>query len=205
MKTFDELRLQWNEENKTPARTYEGDSLEQMVRKRVKKESGIAFQYFWASFALQLLVYALFSHVMIKYWRDPYVLVPSLINILLYIPFTTVLMRKFKRMATLGGKANATGTMSDYVVRHRDILSGFYRFKKVYEYLLIPLSAIIGTFVTFRIWVPGGVSEFPSAAAMILVITLVSCIVAIRDENRRNFEKPLMQLNAIIDELNDGK
>jgi hypothetical protein len=203
MKSLDALRTQWNEENGGSENQYDHDSFMKVVKTRVRKESGRAFQYFWAAFVLQIVVYALLGHVIVKYWRDSYIFIPAIINLALYIPFTVVMMKRFKRMATISGKTSADNAVADYVSRHRDILAGFYKFKQSYEYLLIPVSAIIGTVITFQIWVEGGVWEFPKAAAIVFGVTMVSCIIAVRNENKKNFEGPLAQMNAIVEELKD--
>ena len=78
----------------------------------------MAMRYCWASFTLQIIVYALLSHVIVKYWSDTEVLGLSILGILLFLPFTIMLMNKFKSIARIK-LSNITETfMHQYVLRH---------------------------------------------------------------------------------------
>ena len=78
----------------------------------------MAMRYFWASFTLQIIVYALLSHVSVKYWSDTEVLGLSILGILLFLPFTIMLINKFKSIARIK-LSNITETfMHQYVLRH---------------------------------------------------------------------------------------
>ncbi len=203
MTILEELKNKWEEGQKTliPPPGYDQASLEKIIKARVKKPTNMAMRYFWASFTLQLIVYALLSHVIVKYWSDPEILRFSLVGILLYLPFTVMLMRKFKSIAKTR-PTDSTGTsLYQYVSRRYTLLDSFYRFKKRYELMLIPLSAVIGVFLVFKLYVPGGVAAHPWGAGITLVITLISCLLALRSENRKNFEQPLHQLQEILNEF----
>ena len=182
---------------------YDEVALEKIFRSRVKKQTNKAMQYFWASFVLQVLVYALLSHVIVKYWLDTEILLFGLGGVFLFLPFTIMLMKKFKRMATtkLTGEHNTGISLYQYVLRHHALLLSFYNFKKRYELVLIPLSSAIGIFLMFKLYVPGGVQEHPAGAVVTFVITLLSCAMAIRSENKKSFEQPLHQLREILDEF----
>jgi hypothetical protein len=197
--SIDEMKTMWNQKNAdNKVGEYDQISIEKIVKARVKKHTGTAFQYFWASFALQVLVYAMLSHVVVRYWYDPIVTLPALLGIAFYIPFTVMMMRKFKI-------ENNQGPMSTYITRRRELLESFYSFKKRYELVLIPLATFIGTFLVFELYVPGGVWAYPTGAMITFVISLASCIIAILAENKRNFEEPLARLKIILDELNEGR
>jgi hypothetical protein len=80
------------------------------------------------------------------------------------------------------------------------LLESFFTFKKRYEMVLIPLSAAIGVLLIFLLYVPGGVSEHLLGAFITYVLTLLSCYLAIRSENKKNFVQPLDQLGEILNE-----
>jgi hypothetical protein len=63
------------------------------------------------------------------------------------------------------------------------------------------LSSAIGVFLTFKLFVPGGVQENSTGAIITFAVTLISCILAIRSENRRNFAEPLYQLEKVMEEF----
>jgi hypothetical protein len=203
MTTLEELKKKWEENQSTPSVAYDSFALEKIFKSRVKKHTNRAMQYFWASFALQILVYALLSHVIVKYWSDTEMVLFSLGGVLLFLPFTIMLMKKFKRIATTKLSANGnTGTsLHQYVLQHHALLRSFYNFKKRYELVLIPLSSAIGIFLTFKLYVPGGVEQHPAGAVVTFVITLFSCATAIYSENKKSFEQPLSQLRQILNEF----
>lgn len=207
MSTLDQLKQHWELSNKAPAADtqlqLDEASLRKIVTSRVRKQTKASFHYFWASFTLQLLVYALCSHLVIKHWSQPYILVLSLSGILLYLPFTIVLMKKFKRVAKSRLTGKESTSIRDYLSEQYQLLDSFFTFKKRYEWLLIPISAAIGVILVFTLYVPGGVRTFPVGALITYVVTLLSCYGAIRTENRKSFVEPLHQLKTLLHEYQE--
>jgi hypothetical protein len=192
--TLDEMKSEWNQQ--TSNESYDEEALKKVIKTRVRKNTSDAFKYFWASFALQILVYSLLSHVIVKNWGNGLIMIPAIAGILLFIPFTIVLMKKFKSMAK-----NTETSINNYVKRHHELLESFYKFKKRYELVLIPLATLIGTFVTFELYVPGGIWMYPKGAMITFFIALASCVLAIRAENKKSFDIPLSKLNEVLNDL----
>ena len=167
------------------------DQFNKIIKHKAREHTSEAFKYFWASLTLQIIVYAMLSHVIVKYWGDAVMLAAS-IGILLYIPFTIVFMKKFKGMAV------AQGPMNTYVSKQYELLESFYKFKKRYELVLIPLVTLIGTFITFELYFRN-----IEVAAVAFFITLITCIIAIREENKKSFDIPLSKLREVLDDLRD--
>jgi hypothetical protein len=201
MKTLDELKEMWASDQNTSLQTYNQNSLKKMFRSRVRKNINHSMQYFWASFTLQIVVYALLSHVIVKHWSDSDVLVNCIGGILLFLPFTIMLMSKFKSIAKtkLGGDSGIS--LYEYAFAHYKLLQGFYRFKRRYEFMLIPISSAIGVFLSFKLYVPGGVSSHFTGAVITFFITVLSCAIAIRSENKKSFQKPLHDLQTLLNEF----
>ncbi len=201
MSTLEELKEQWGKNRRTGEKTYDKESFGKIIKARVKKHTNTPMKYFWASFALQILVYALLGHVIVKYFYNTAMVVLSVAGILLYIPFTVMLMKKFKEMAVTKLADHTSSSVQQYVSRYHNLLQSFYRFKRRYELFLIPLSSIIGVWLVFTLYVPGGVMAHPSGAITTFAITLLSCVAAIWSENRKSFEEPLRQLKEVLDEF----
>lgn len=205
MTTLDELKKKWESMPGIPPnlKTYDRQTLETIFKSRLKKYKNAAMSYFWSAFVMQIIVYALLCHIIIRYWSDGEAFWLSIAGIFLFLPFTVILMRKFKAMAVthLQEGDDPEKTLYHYVLRHHTLLLSFYRFKKVYEWILIPLASIIGIVLTFKLYVPGSIAAHPVGAAIILVITLLSCALAIRSENKKKFELPLHRLKQILDEF----
>ena len=94
MSTLEELKNEWEKKGKGKSghASYDENSFERVVKTRVKKYINVSMKYFWASFALQLMVYAILSHVIVRYWNDKLIVMSSACGILLYVPFMIVLM-----------------------------------------------------------------------------------------------------------------
>jgi hypothetical protein len=184
-------------------KTIEEPNLKKIVRSRVTSHINAAMKYFWASLVFQIIVYSLSSHVIVSYWPDKETVLMGLGVILLYIPFTVMLMKKFKQMAgtKMDGQPDKGSSLYQFTTMQTELLQSFYNFKKTYEFVLIPLSTIIGILITFKLYVPGGVSAHPQGAGITFIITLASCIAAIISENRKSFEQPIRQLKHILDEF----
>nr|PZN54283.1 MAG: hypothetical protein DIU61_07850 [Bacteroidota bacterium] len=205
---MDQLKKDWSAAHSGTAGTYDPATFTRIVRSRVKEHTRTAMQYFWASFVLQLIVYALLSHVIVRYWSDRTVVLPAILGIALFIPFTIVLMTKFKAIAAAGkthDPAAGDASLKEYILLRRNMLLSFYRFKRWYEFILIPLASAIGVFIVFELYVPGGVAEHQSVALTILIITLTSCAWAIHRENQRNFKEPLARFDEVLKEFEREK
>src|SRR5687768_14298072 len=174
MSTLDDLKKSWNEaQPTTPGKSYDDRSLKNIVKSRTRKHMKQSMRYFWASFFLQILVYALFSHVIIRSGGDIELLLFSLAGIALSLPFTIVLMKKFKQMAIIKtDDKNSGASLRNYVLQHYTLLKNFYSFKKKYELLLIPLSSAIGVFLIFKLFVPGSIEQNINGAIITFAITL---------------------------------
>jgi len=204
MSTFEELKKMWgaNPENAQVHKPYDHKTLENIIKSRTKKNMKKSMHYFWGALFLQILVYALLSHVIVKYGADTKTLFAGIAGMLLYIPLNILLMKKFKQMAILKpAQGNSGRTLFQYILQQRALLQSFYTFKKRYELLLIPLSTGIGVFLTFKLFVPGGIEENPTGAIITFLITVAGMVASIRLENKKSFEQPLNDLNRLLDEF----
>ena len=208
MSTFEELKKMWEADRETAKgyTPYDHKTFENIVKSRTKKNMKKAMHYFWGALFLQILVYGLLSHVIIKYGGDTKTLFFGIGGILVHLPFTILLMKKFKQMAVIKpGQGNSDRSLYQYVFQQRAVLQSFYTFKKRYEFLLIPLSTGIGVFLTFKLFVAGGVEENPRSAIITFLISLVSMIMSIHLENKKSFKQPLEDLNRLLKEFQAEK
>jgi hypothetical protein len=201
MSPLDALKNTWQEKNdSTKKEFYNHETFNKMIQQRIKKQRRMMMRYFWGAFTFHIIVFAMLSHVIIRYWSDNIVLILAVTGLILTIPFTTVMMKRYKRLARINYRNKSFESLQEYISKQKEILSGFFRFKQRYEFMLIPLQAAIGVFITFRLFVPGGVTEHILGALITYGITLWSCIAAIRNENKKNFIQPLQDMDRILDE-----
>ena len=187
------------------SRTLDKETLHTIVKKRAGKQKGISMQYFWASLVMQIIVYALLSNVIIRYWEDTTLRDVCLVCLIIYVPFIIVLFRDFKRMAILKTRENHHSGMplSNYILEQYRLLRGYYQFKKRYDLLLIIFSVAIATWVILRIYFPGGVMNHPILATSIFLLSLLACVLVTRKDNKKHFQEPLKHLESIIADLNN--
>lgn len=200
MEKIEALKIKWAKCTPTGVRPIEPERLNKVFKKRISTSMKSSMHYFWASMFLQILVYAMLTHVIVRAWGDTSQLY-ALTGILLYIPFTVVLLRKFKAMAAARTTDDTTASLVQYAtLQHRELVS-FFHFKKRYELVLIPLSVAIGSVLTFNIFVPGGAVHNINGVIFTFVSSLASCVYAIVRENRKSFIEPIKNLEAILSEF----
>ncbi|WP_347159424.1 hypothetical protein [Pontibacter chitinilyticus] len=202
MSALDDLKHTWSGSQRAlpPAAPFDTESFNQLILSSMKKQNNRIFRYFWATFSLHILVYALLSHVLIRYAGDKETLVLSLIGLLVTVPFTFVMLRRYKQMAVAKMNPQSMTSLYTSIATQRSRLAAFYKFKKRYECLLIPLLSAIGVLLVFNLYFPGGVRAFPSGAFITYLLTLLSCLLAIRSENSKYFSQPLQEMQAILDD-----
>ena len=200
---LEELKRKWQQDKigTSAPSTYDAESFAAVIRSRSKKNKNTAMRYFWGAFTFHLIVYGFLAHVMIKYGADREILIAGILGFGITIPFTAVMMNRFKKLAVIRLRETYAASIQAYVQKQYETLSGFFTFKKRYEWFSIPLQCAIGVFITFRIFVPGGVTEHVMGAFITFSLTVWSCVAAIRMENKRSFETPLKDLQRILDEF----
>src|SRR5690606_19334729 len=125
----------------------------------------------------------------------------SLIGLLLQVPFTYMLMKKFKAIAITRPFDNSSFSLYEYVKKRHRLLRDFYLFKRNYERFLVPISTLLGCYLFIELYLPGNIWTYWNTVWVLFVITVISCAVVISKENRENFEKPLEQYKKIIEEF----
>lgn len=206
MPTLDELKQKWNVERPAfeAAAPYDAATFNHIIRTRMKKQNNSIFRYFWPTFTLHIIVYALLSHVIVRYGADTHVLLLSLLGFGVTVPFTAIMLRRYKQMAVAKLNNTSEASIYTYVSEQRSRLAGFYTFKKRYDLVLIPLLSAIGVILVFNLYFPGGVLAFPTGAIATYLLTLLSCLLAIRNENKKYFLRPLQEFQAILDDYKKG-
>lgn len=205
MATLEDIKKKWVENKSCFAKqpVYDTETFEQIIRIRTKKQKNMIMRYFWGTFTFHLIVYGFLAHVVITRGSDEQVLLAGLAGFVITIPFTVVMMQKFKKMATTKIIAAEANSVYAYAETQRKLLTDFFTFKRRYEWILIPLQCAIGIFIIFRIFMPGGVVAHPVGALVIFGLTLWSCIAAIRMENKKSFIEPLNDLQLLLNEYKD--
>lgn len=203
---FDSLKNQWKQQDpiETTEQKIDLSALRGIIKQRMKKQNKQIMGYFWMTLTMHIGVYAVLGHVGIRWgMNDLLIAAISIFGILVTIPFTWMLMKKFKQMASNRAVYEEPESLKAYIQRKRQFLSDFFHFKSIYEWFIIPVHSALGVFISFYLCVPGGVSQFPEVAVVIYLLTLAFCIYAIHGENRSNFKKPIQEMDEILMEFRD--
>lgn len=200
-----ELKNIWNsQELDNQLEAYDTSSFQKLIKMRMRTHTNKVMKYFWSSFVLEMGVFALLCHVVVRHWNDVSPLfIVSVLGILLHIPFTYMLMKKFKAMAVARPGDGSASSLYRWVKERHDLLSSFYRFKRNYERFLVPLSTIVGCYLVFELYVPGDGMGYWNVFWVMVVITIISCAVVLRRENKEHFEEPLHQYRILLTEFED--
>lgn len=204
MSLLDDLQNQWpaNDQAAAALPSYDRSALDAITRKRANQQISRAMRYFWSALTHQIIVYALLSHVWVRSWGDANQQWLCLAGILLYLPFTIMLLKKYKQVAQPRPSLQAPNNSVQQRLRHQYLtLLSFYRFKRHYEYVLIPASTGLGIFLLLGSYVPGHLQQNMTLAVSLYALTLVACIWAIRRENRNLFDKPIQALRHLLNEF----
>jgi hypothetical protein len=203
MKSLDEAKKCWGESKERKQVELPGDEVKQIIRQRIRKEKKVLFEYFWASYTWQFIIYVAMTNMIIHFWGDWNVVAVCVTGILIYIPFTTVFIKKFIRMAmkTNGSSQN----LYSNIKLQWNKMNEFFAFKRKFDWLGIPLSCFIITMIIFKLWVPGGWEEHVTGALIVYLLAISAFLIATLMENKKRFREPLYKLQLIINEIEEDK
>lgn len=203
MKQFEDIKQMWEcEHNKVKNwQTYDENAVEAVIKNRVKMHKKTVMKYFWTTFILQLSVYAIFSHLFVKSLFSDTILWPCLIVIILFIPFTSMLLKKYKAIAITNLNNNSGSSIKRFLQEHKYHLESFYSFKKLYEWVLVPVCSTIMVILYFQKFVKSENSFKWIIGSMIFISSSLIWYLLIRWQNKKSFQKPLSQIDETINEF----
>jgi len=181
--------------------------LNDIIQKKSREKEIINFGYFWSSFVMQIIVYGLLCHTLIKHIHDKPLIIVCLSCILMYLPLTIVLLNVFKRIAILKNQ-NANGMdvpIGSYVIEKYRLLKKFYVFRKWYEPVLLTISTGIMVWVITRLYFQGGVNDHPMLALSIFIPSIIACVIVSIKNTEKYFRQPLIKLEELIADLKSNE
>lgn len=180
--------------------------LKQIISGRIRKEKKTLAEYFWASFVWQLFIYSFMCHLLVKYWGNTEITLLSLAMILLFLPYTYMLYKKIKAIFLPSTKAlnSPIENIRSNVYAQYNLLSAFFRFKKWYDRIVVPLICFILTAIVFELYVSSGIAGNMMTAIIIYIIALSLFIIATYFENKKRFIVPLQHFKVILEDINEN-
>ena len=182
------------------ARALTAYDLHSITAARVRRQFKTVAGFVWAALTHQIILYAFLACTLVRNWGNAPIMLASLAGAALFAPLTAMLLHRARVL--YGGVADPAGAdIAHYVRAARDRLVAFYRFKRRLDFIGVPVSCAIATFVTFTLFTSGGVAAFPVASAAVYAAWLIMSAAAVCAENRRRFGAPIRQLDAVIGDL----
>ena len=80
-------------------------------------------------------------------------------------------------------------------------MSEFFRLKKRFDWVIVPLNCVLIVVINFILFVPNGFMANIAAGILLLLVWLVIFLVAIRIENKKKFVEPLQQMELILEDF----
>jgi hypothetical protein len=201
MNSFDDIKNTW-EEGKSMESCSSGldaETMEKYVKAGMNKVRNSTMKFFWGTFIYHMLIYALLIHVFIRFWGDGYLMLLSLGGILLYIPFTSLMMKKFKMMCRRDSGSNEN--IQQFLKYQHRLISEFFRFKRWFDWVGVPASALILVLIIFTLYVAGGFGGNLLAGTLSCVFVIAILAPFIHAENKKSFMVPLSKLESLIDDM----
>ena len=202
MDPFNEVRDLW-QQNAAPEANplpLSKQNVAAVVRSRIRKEKKSIAEYFWLALSYHILIYSFACWLFVKFLGDNQVMAMCAAGAALYIPFTVVLLRKFKAMF----KPDAAGKSSDiqtHVKRQYELLSHFFVLKKRFDLAGIPITCLLLEGILFKLYVPGGIQAHLAGGAIIYAGIVLIFGTAAWFENRKHFIRPLRRLAFILKDI----
>ncbi len=206
METAIDINACWQRARTTAGtRTLTGQDLRSITASRVHKQFKTVAGFVWAALVHQIILYSFLSYTLVRTWGDTPIMLLSLAGAVLYVPLTVMLLRRARALYARAGEVPAAAAdISQFVRAERDRLAGFFRFKRRMDWTGVPVSCAIVVFVTFTLFVSGGVQAYPLASATLFAVWVGMSVVVVRAENRKRFAAPLGHLDAVLEDLERG-
>lgn len=202
MEENDDLNTMWGREKarETPPVGLGPGTLDDILMVRIRKERKVFVEYFWSSFIYQNIMYGIMIIMAVKFIGDTRAMVLSLAGILLYLPFTIVLLRKYRVAFLRAGGGSVEDIYTS--LQHQYLqMSQFYRFKRGFDWVGVPLGCLIIVLATFQVFVHGGIEEHVLSGVVLYLVWVALFVLAIRSENKKRFVVPLRALERILTDL----
>ncbi|MBL0742059.1 hypothetical protein [Chryseolinea lacunae] len=197
MESFDEVRKLWNANKACGVDDVKAEALAANIRKRLAQERRTVMEYFWAVFVYHIILYALATHVVIKFYGNTLVMILASACAVLHVPFTMVLLKKFKAMC-VARAAETAHEVSAYVAQQYEQVQAFFILKKRFDLISIPVTCGCMAATIFEGYVPGGIANNVLATLVVFALLFGAFVWATRLDNRKRFEKPLVHLDMIM-------
>ncbi|HVW97175.1 MAG TPA: hypothetical protein VHA56_14485 [Mucilaginibacter sp.] len=203
MDTLDNIKQFWllNNQQDTDNNNLNKESMKRIIEPQIKKEQRYIKEYFWAFAFWQILVYAVLTHFIVRYWGDWQFIFCCVTGVLMFIPYSITF---HKSLSCWHRPANAPDAPLRNI--HGDLkaqikqVSIYFQFKKRFDLVGIPVICGVLAVIMMKVTpVPhtflGGLITFGIVFFAFARTTHV--------QNKNNFELPLARLRLLLSDIED--
>jgi hypothetical protein len=175
------------------------------IRTRIRKENKIMFEYIVAIGVWHMIIYAVMTHLVVRYWGNWHIMAYALAGIVMYIPHTVVFMKRIggKNLRAIAPVQGAVSDIKSNLKNHYQQLSAFFRFKKKFDFIGIPLTCFIMVMLLSNLMIIPAIEKQLGVAVIFFVVYLTLFITATIVDNRKRFIQPLKQLEIVLKEMDE--
>jgi hypothetical protein len=204
MEPLDDLKNNWNkyDSDMNRSRIVHKSSFRNIILSGANREKNQVIQYFWAAFVYQIILYALFCWTLFRNMGNRAILLTVLAGLCTNIPFTWVLLKRFKIMYGQSLSRDTPGySIKTNIELYFTRLSAFFRFKKFADGILLPVNAFIAAFILFELYTAGGFFHHFIWGPILFAGIWLVCGIAVWLDNKNNFRKPLHNIALLLQEF----
>ncbi len=208
MAQIEDIKKVWLKGCSRPQSNNSGVSKSDMIdviRSRVRKENKIMFEYIIAIGVWHMIIYAVMTHLVVRYWGNWDIMGYALGGIFMYLPYTIVFMRRIggKNLRAFAPQQAAISDIRTNLKNHYLQLSAFFRFKKKFDLIGIPLTCFIMVMLLSNLRIIPDIEKQLVVAVIFFVVYLTLFITATIIDNRKRFKQPLKQLEIVLKEMEE--
>jgi hypothetical protein len=203
MDTLDDLRGDWKRGRDlgAPLLPLSSRELKEWIKGSMKKEQQLVFRYAVKTFVWSIMAFSFLSYLMISFWGDLNFLALCVAALAIYIPFTAIFMKHFKRFFAVECGAQRAVDLQQGLQFKFSALKQFYQVKRVFDWLMVPLScAVIAVTVNKYTFDAPFAEHLGFNISTFLLYSAMFTYVTVKD-NTTYLKVPMKKIEAVMQEM----
>jgi len=200
MDILDDLKGDWKQGRDlgAPSVPLKSGEFNQLINGRIKKEQRLVWRYAVKTYLWSVMVFSYLSYLIITFWGDEPLLAVCAVAMAIYVIFTAVFMKRFKRFFAMDCGAQQALDLRDAIRIKLKELRGFYQFKRIYDWIMVPLSCLVISLSVNKFVFDAAVMEHLWFNMSTFILYSAAFIYVTLRDNVTYFKLPMNKLKAVI-------
>ncbi|MBG6236117.1 hypothetical protein IWX76_002698 [Pedobacter sp. CAN_A7] len=205
MDTLDDLRGDWKRGRDlgAPLLPLKNSELKDWIKGSMKKEQQLVFRYAVKTFIWSLLVFSFLTYLMLRFWGDWNLFVVCMAAMAIYIPFTAVFMKHYKRFFAVECGVQQEVDLKQGLHIKFMALKQFYSVKKIFDWLMVPLSCAVIALTVNKYAFDAPFIEHLGFNIITFILYSTAFIYVTRKDNTTYFKVPMKKMETVMREMED--